>query len=366
MSRLLVAGGGTGGHLFPGVAVAEEFLRRDREAQVLFVGTGRPVETEVLGRRGLALRVIRAAGLKGQGLFGRLRSLVLLPLGLIQSLGVLIGFKPDVVLGVGGYVSGPVGVAARLLGVPTAIHEQNSIPGLSNRWLGRLVDLIFISFESSAPFFPPAKTHLTGNPLRQEIRVLAGAPPNSGPDFTLLVSGGSQGARAINEAVVETVRILKESGREFKLIHQTGTADFETVKRAYEEMGQPARVEAFIQDMDRAYLAADLVVCRAGALTLAELAALGRPAIFIPLPTAANNHQEENARALVEAGGAEMILQPELTPALLADRVGRLADDREKLIDMGRAAAAISRPDAAEKICDICAEFVRRKKGPDK
>jgi UDP-N-acetylglucosamine--N-acetylmuramyl-(pentapeptide) pyrophosphoryl-undecaprenol N-acetylglucosamine transferase len=364
MFRLLVAGGGTGGHLFPGIAVAEEFLRRDRSAQVLFVGTGRPVESEILGKRGLPTRTITAAGFKGKGLLGRLRSLFSLPVGLWQSLKIISGFKPDMVLGVGGYVSGPVGVAARLLGRPTAIHEQNSVPGLANRLLGRLVDLVFISFESSAPLFPKDKTRLTGNPIRREIAAVKRPAARTEPTCTLLVVGGSLGARAINQAMVEAMPLLAESGLSLKLIHQTGQADYQTVKNAYAGLNLVADVRPFIDDMDRAYLAADLVVCRAGALTVSELAAVGLPAVFIPLPTAANNHQEFNARSLVDLGAAEMILQKDLTPKLLAQTISRLAQNRELLATMEQKAAQAARPDAAGRICDICLEFTEsRRKG---
>ena len=363
MFRLLVAGGGTGGHLFPGIAVAEEFLRRDQSAQILFVGTGRAVETEILSKRGLATRTITAAGFKEKGLLDRLRSLFSLPVGLYQSLKIVSGFKPDMVLGVGGYVSGPVGVAARILGRPTAIHEQNSIPGMTNRLLGRLVHLVFISFESSASLFPKGKTRLTGNPIRREIAAVKRPADRTGQPFTLLVVGGSLGARAINQTMVETMPLLAEAGLNLNLIHQTGQADWETVKNVYADLGLEVDVRPFIDDMDQAYLAADLVICRAGALTVSELAAVELPAVFIPLPSAASNHQEFNARSLVDIGAAEMILQKDLTPKLLADTILRLAADRALLRTMEQNAAQAAKPDAAGNICDICLEFneTRRK-----
>jgi UDP-N-acetylglucosamine--N-acetylmuramyl-(pentapeptide) pyrophosphoryl-undecaprenol N-acetylglucosamine transferase len=338
------------------VAVAEEFLRRDRGTEVLFVGTGRPVEAEVLERRGLPSRGIVAAGLKGKSVFGRLRSLAALPVGLYQSVSLIRSFKPDMVFGVGGYVSGPVAVAAKLLGRPTAVHEQNSIPGLTNRWLGRIVDLIFISFESSRKYFPEGKTHLTGNPIREEIAAAAREarePRREG--FTLLVAGGSQGAHAINMAAVQAAPLLAEKVAGLRVIHQTGAADEAEVRRAYQEAGIEAEVKAFIQDMDRVYLAADLAVCRAGALTLAETAAMGLPALFIPLPTAADNHQEINARSLADADAAEMLLQKDLTPESLAAAVARLVADPERLASLSRAARNAARPDAAREICDLCA-----------
>ncbi|MEW5723754.1 MAG: undecaprenyldiphospho-muramoylpentapeptide beta-N-acetylglucosaminyltransferase [Thermodesulfobacteriota bacterium] len=358
MFRLMVAGGGTGGHLFPGVAVAEEFRRGNSETEVLFVGTGRPVEAEVLGRRGLPVRTITASGLKGRGLLGRLRSLAALPVGLVQSLFLVREFKPDVVLGVGGYVSGPVAVAARLLGRATALHEQNSVPGLTNRLLGRVVHLVFISFESSRRFFPAAKTHLTGNPIRWEIAAAAEAgrrPERTG--FTLLISGGSQGARAINRAAAGAAPLMAARFPDLRVIHQTGPADLEEARAAWAAAGVVAEVSPFIQDMERVYQAADLVVCRAGALTLTEVAVMGRPTVFVPLPTAADNHQEINARAMVEAGAAEILLEKDLSPETLTQTVVRLAARPESLAAMGAAARRAVPPDAAHRICGLCREF---------
>ena len=362
MDRLMVAGGGTGGHLFPGVAVAEEFIRRG-ETAVLFVGTGRPVEAEVLGKRGIDLKTITSAGFKGKSLAGRARSLGALPLGLIQSIRVIRDFKPDMVFGVGGYVSGPVGAAARLLGVPSAIHEQNSVPGLANRMLGRLVDMVFVSFESSRKYFPDKKTRLTGNPIRRDLTAVAGQKVTEEDIPVLLVMGGSQGAHAINLAVVETVVGLERRGLRLRVIHQTGTADLEMVRAAYDGLKTETRVEAFIDDMAEAYGRASLLICRAGALTVAETAATARPAIFIPLPTAANNHQELNARWLVEAGAGEMILQSELTAELLAEKVSALFSDRERLRAMGQKALEMARPEAAGDICDYCQAFIDKRRG---
>jgi UDP-N-acetylglucosamine--N-acetylmuramyl-(pentapeptide) pyrophosphoryl-undecaprenol N-acetylglucosamine transferase len=360
--RLMVAGGGTGGHIFPGVAVAEEILRRDREARVLFVGTGRPVEADVLGVRGLACRTIRSSGLKGKGLFARLRSLILLPVGFIQAMHLVYTFKPDVVIGVGGYVSGPVCLAARIQGRLTAIQEQNSIPGLTNRLLGRVVHLVFTGFESANAYFPAAKVHMTGNPIREEIIKAGATPMGTGSPFVLVVVGGSQGAHAINLAVAQAVKLLR---RDFnlKLIHQTGSSDYQFVQEEYDDMGYEADVYPFIRDMPSVYAEADLIVCRAGALTVSEIAAMGRPSLFIPLPTAADNHQESNARWLVRAGAAEIILQPELTPETLAATIRRLAYDRTKRLSMAKAAVRVARPDATSRIVDILEERIRERKG---
>jgi UDP-N-acetylglucosamine--N-acetylmuramyl-(pentapeptide) pyrophosphoryl-undecaprenol N-acetylglucosamine transferase len=359
MIRLMIAGGGTGGHLFPGVAVAEEFLRRDKRTKVLFVGTGRPVEDEVLGPRGLENRKITASGLKGKGILSKVRSLAALPLGMIQSVGLIRDFQPDMVLGVGGYVSGPVGIAAKLLGRATALHEQNSIPGLTNRLLGKLVDLIFISFESSAGFFPKGKTHLTGNPIRLEIASMAGRSREfQAEKFTLLVGGGSQGAHRVNEAALDAAYILTNKVSGFRVIHQTGKADLAKVREAYKRMGVDAEVQAFFHDMERVYQEADLAVMRAGALSIAEISAAGLPAIFIPLPTAADNHQEINARSLADRGAADMILQRDLNGELLADRILALLEKPDALAAMSENAFKTALPRSAERICDLCEAYL--------
>ncbi|MBW2621878.1 MAG: undecaprenyldiphospho-muramoylpentapeptide beta-N-acetylglucosaminyltransferase [Deltaproteobacteria bacterium] len=354
MFRLLIAGGGTGGHLFPALGVAEEFIRRDADTEVLFVGTGRPVERRILEPRGFSSRKITVAGLMGKSLRDRLISLAKLPVGMIQSAFILLDFKPNLVFSVGGYASGPVGMAARLFGFNLALHEQNSIPGLTNRLLGRLAGLIFISFESARSFFPPHKTHLTGNPVRPEIERV-GEAEKTGPCgvLNLFVMGGSQGAHAINEAMVEAVRILSRQGVEVSITHQTGTADRDRVARAYQDTKLSCEVMDFIQDIIQSYEKADLIVSRAGALTVSEVAASGRAAIFIPLP-AADNHQEKNAMMLVEAGAAEVIRQSDLTPELLAEKITDYVNDRETVRGMGRKARQAARLNAAREIARIC------------
>jgi len=362
MLRLLLAGGGTGGHLFPAVAVAEEFMRREPETEVLFVGTGRPVEEAVLSPRGFSLRRIDAGGLMGKSFSERLLSLGKLPVGLLQSAAIIRSFRPDLVFCVGGYAAGPVGLAARLMGRPLAVHEQNSVPGVTNRRLGWLADLVFISFASSRGFFPERKVvHLTGNPIRKEIATKArDAGPRVGEGFHLLVVGGSQGAHAVNEAVLLAMVRLAAEGGGLSVKHQTGGADLERARAVYRGLGVEAEVSVFIQDMAEAYLWSDLVVARAGALTVAELAALARPALFIPLPTAAHNHQEINARSLVNLGAAEVIPQASLTPDLLAHRILELSRDPERRRRMGEAARKAARPAAAEEIRDLCLNYLER------
>jgi len=354
--RLIVAGGGTGGHLFPGLAVAREMRKRQGEVKVLFVTGKRKMESEIIARSGFAQTSISVEGMKGRGWKGAL-VLLKLPWSFFQCLGILREFKPHLVLGVGGYSSGPVCAAARLLGIPSAVHEQNSFPGVTNRLLRRVVDRVFISFEESRAHFGGGNIYLTGNPIREEFLVTK-PRDRAHARFTTLVIGGSQGARAINDAFVEALVILKARGKEPAVIHQTGQADQDRVRAAYAEKGLQGDVTAFIQNMAEAYSRADLVVSRAGAGAIFELAALGKPSILIPFPFAANNHQETNARVLVEAGGAEMMAQGAMSGEALADAVMRYMDNPARLAEMGEAAGRVARPRAAQEITDLLTDMM--------
>jgi UDP-N-acetylglucosamine--N-acetylmuramyl-(pentapeptide) pyrophosphoryl-undecaprenol N-acetylglucosamine transferase len=354
--RLLVAGGGTGGHLFPGIAVADEVIRRGG-GEVLFVGTSRGIETRAVPAAGYALETLQVSGLKRMGLLGTLRGLGRVPLAITRSIGILRRFKPDVVLGVGGYASGPMVLAAALLGYPTAIQEQNSVPGITNRALGRLVRAVFIAFEDAARFFPARRIARLGNPVRQKIvAALEGVTlaATSSAKLRILVVGGSQGARAVSDLVTGAAAALAGAGVDFSLVHQTGSADLERIQSRYRELGLTDRVEAkaFIEDMATAYAEADLVVARAGALTMAELATAGRPAILIPLPTAADDHQRKNAAQFASAGAAVVIDQGTASAEELASAIAGLAKDSVKRADMGVAMRALARPQAAQTIVD--------------
>jgi len=359
--RCIIAGGGTGGHLFPGIAIAEELEARCPGAALLFVVGRRRMESEILRRYGFQVAFINVEGMKGRGWKKGLAVLGMLPGSLVQSMRIIKDFKPSFVVGVGGYSSGPFCLAARLMGVPTAIHEQNSYPGLTNRLLARVVDRIFVSFEESAPYFRQKST-LTGNPVRHEL--FSPVEDSLSPDkkFTVLVVGGSQGARAINEAFVEAFGILKKTGEEFTFIHQTGQYDHKRVVAEYGAQGVRARelernVVPFIEDMASAYHRADMVVSRAGATTLFELAALGKPSILIPYPHATNGHQETNARSLARREGAEMVLQKDLTGEGLASTLLTYMNHPKQLKKMGEGARTFSRPDAARDIADQLMEL---------
>ncbi len=365
--RCIIAGGGTGGHLFPGIAIARELEARCENTAVLFVVGRRRMESEILRRYDFSVVFIDVEGMKGRGWKKGVSVLGMLPRSLFQSMGIIRDFNPSFVMGVGGYSAGPFCLAARLMGIPTAIHEQNSYPGLTNRLLARVVDHVFISFAESAPHFKKRKCSLTGNPVRRELL----EPPEDSlaqkDHFTVLVVGGSQGARAINEAFVNAYGILRDSGKEMDFIHQTGSHDHQKVLEEYRTLGFEGnafetRVRPFSKDMASAYHRADVVVSRAGATTLFELAALGKPSILVPYPYAANGHQETNARSLARSGGAEMILQKDLTAERLANTLSNYMDHPQALQEMGEAAHTFGRPDADRIIVDQIIKLADRAK----
>ncbi len=350
--RVLIAGGATGGHLFPAVALAEAFLAADRSGEILFVGTGSPLEISALSRKGFDHVSISVEGLKGRGVWRQIRSLGRIPKGFFQAVGIIWRFNPDIVVGVGGYSSGPVGLAAKIMGKKVVIHEQNFIPGLTNRILARFANRIFISFPDNLSMFKSSKTVVTGNPVRREV-LEAGRSEKSGEGFTVLVVGGSQGAHAINRAVTEALDYLEHPDC-IRFVHQTGPKDAGWVAEAYKQKAVKASVEPFFEDMATAYRFADLVICRAGATTVAELTALGKPAVFIPFPFAANNHQEHNARYVADAGGGEVILEEDLDGRVLAGRIDQYASNPEMLKDMSVRAAALGRSEAAGIVVKEC------------
>jgi UDP-N-acetylglucosamine--N-acetylmuramyl-(pentapeptide) pyrophosphoryl-undecaprenol N-acetylglucosamine transferase len=355
--KVLIAGGGTGGHFFSGVAVGESFLARNAGSTVVYVGTTNGIEARVGPEQGLDVRFLSVSGIKGKGLMGRVRGLLRLPLSGWQSLRLLMKERPDVVMGVGGYASGPLVATARLIGIKTGIVEQNSVAGLTNKLLGKLVHRVFVAFEAAAPEFPARKVHITGNPLREQVVELLALESTGtvgvGSKLKVLVVGGSQGARAINDAFISLAEDPPaELVESLVVTHQTGVADEERVAAAWEASPVAGQAHAFIHQMAEAYRAADLVVCRAGALTVSELAMSGRPAVFIPYPFAIYNHQETNARALVDAGAAEMILQDDLSAESLGAVLLKYETDRRALQNMAWKAGSLARPEAAAEVVD--------------
>lgn len=352
--RVIFAGGGTGGHLFPGLAVAREFQRRDSSTEILFVGTEQGIEFRVVPKEGFKLETLAVKGIKGRGLRGLAEALYGVPASFLRSVKILRGFRPDCIIGLGGYASGPLLLAGRLSGRRCAIMEQNLRPGFTNKLLARRVERVFTSYPQSAGFFPGAKVVETGNPVRWE-RLPEVAPRKK---FSLLIFGGSAGARRINFAAVAALRGLADLKDRLYVTHQTGEADYAAVREAYDALPFEAQVTPFIERMDQAYALANLVVCRAGATTVAELTAYGKAAILVPYPYAIYDHQRENARALEERGAAEMILDQELSGALLAERLRALSSAPERLKQMAEAARALGRPDAAARIVDECYALV--------
>jgi UDP-N-acetylglucosamine--N-acetylmuramyl-(pentapeptide) pyrophosphoryl-undecaprenol N-acetylglucosamine transferase len=360
---VVIAGGGTGGHLYPGIAVARELLRREPAAVVTFAGTARGIEARVIPREGFGLDFLRSAGLKGTSLAARVRGLGLLPLGGLDAWRILSKRRPDLVIGVGGYSSGPVVLAASLRGIPTMLLEQNAVPGLTNRLLATVVSAAAVTFDSTVSFFG-RRAFVAGNPIRQEFlnttaSDAAGGGNEGGAAPGVLIFGGSQGAHAINLAMVEAAPRLAERGG-LAITHQTGERDLERVRDGYRQAGLSARTEPFLFEMDREMKNADLIICRAGATTIAELTAAGRPSVLIPLPTAADDHQRKNAEVLQRAGAAEVIEQRDLSGAVLAERIAGLMSDPQRRERMAKAAHALARPEAARVIVDRALELARR------
>ena len=359
---VLIAGGGTGGHLYPGIAVAREIKARVPDAQVAFVGTAAGIESRVVPREGFALETIRSAGLKGKSIASLARGVGLLPLSALDAWSVVSRRHPSIVIGVGGYSSGPVVLLAALRGIPTLLMEQNAMPGATNRLLARFVKAAAVTYEESARFFA-GRAFLSGNPVRPEF--LGGVhdehgSPREGSAARVLVFGGSQGAHAINVAMVEAAPRLAAAAPGLAITHQTGERDLEMVRDGYRRAGLQARVEPFLYAMDREMRDADLVVSRAGATTLAELTAAGRPSILIPLPTATDDHQRRNAEALVVKGAARMIEQRSLDGALLASEIVALARNAADRAAMSAAARRMAKPDAAKVIVDRVLELAGR------
>jgi UDP-N-acetylglucosamine--N-acetylmuramyl-(pentapeptide) pyrophosphoryl-undecaprenol N-acetylglucosamine transferase len=357
--RVLLAAGGTGGHIFPALSVAQELRARHAGEtggglEIEFLGTGRGLEARLVPAAGFRLRTIAAAGLKGIGGVKRLVNMLVLPKSVYETASTLREFQPDVVVGVGGYLAGPVVLEAALKDIPTLLIEPNAVPGFTNRILAPLVRLAAVGFEDAARFYG-SKARVTGHPIR---RAFFSVPPkaHSSP-FTVLVVGGSQGSKGINRCMPEAMRLLP---REMvKVVHQTGERDYNAVEGAYRDRGIATEVCAFIEDVPGALARADLVVARSGASTVAEITAAGKAAVLIPFPHATDQHQLHNARALERAGAARVIEEQNLTPPRLAEEIRSLLESLERLTAMECAARAFSKPGAAERIADLIEELAR-------
>ncbi|HMO81713.1 MAG TPA: undecaprenyldiphospho-muramoylpentapeptide beta-N-acetylglucosaminyltransferase [Pyrinomonadaceae bacterium] len=355
--KVLFAAGGTGGHIYPAIAVAKELERRDSTNASLFVGTARGMETRIVPESGFQLSLINSAGLKSVGLKAMLKGLAVMPKSFVEARQVIKQFRPHVVVGAGGYVSGPVLMMASVMGLPTIVMDSNALPGFTNRRLARFVDRAALTFEEALPYFGK-KGIVIGNPVRKEFFEISAK--QRGEKTHLLIFGGSQGARAINNAVTEALEHLAADARRLTITHQTGEGDFEKLREVYSRSAfGDADVRPFIADMFVEFEKADLVICRAGATTCAELAAAGKAAIMIPLPSAADDHQRKNAEALERAGAARVLLQRDMNGAAIAALIKELINSPDTITTMENAAKGLGRKDAAERVADLIEELKR-------
>ena len=359
---LMVAGGGTGGHIYPAIAIAREYLARDAARSVVFVGTEKGLEKTIVPKAGFPLEFIDVGGLKGKGGVDLVRNVLRVPKGFIQAWRLIGKHRPSVVLGVGGYSSGPVLLAARMRRVPTIIHEANAFPGLANRVLARLVTTVAVAFAEAGPRMKRKDAIVTGNPIRKEF-FEAGTTSNQQPATSnkrLVLFGGSQGSRILNDTMTGALLFLARLKDALEIVHQTGPNELAKVQAAYRASAFPnARVVPYLDPIVDEIAAADLVVCRAGAMTIGELAAIGRAAILVPFAAATNNHQELNARVVERAGGAVVITENELSPERLAGAITEILSDPQRAARMGAAAKTLAMPEATKTIVDFIEKIQR-------
>ncbi len=364
--KIVIAGGGTGGHIFPALAIARALKKTIPNVSITFVGTVRGIESKIIPKEGYDIRFIRSEGLVGKGLSSTVRSVSRLPLSLMDSRRILKDIHPDLVMGVGGYSSGPLVLSAKLMGIPSIIHEQNTLPGLTNKILGKFVDTVAVTYHESMKFFPSEKTYLTGNPVREDI--LKGSRDRGCNTFsldtnrfTIFIFGGSSGASNINHAVSESLVHLERFRENIQFLHQTGEKDLEAVKEVYNSKGFKGTVLPFAYEMADAYAVADLIISRAGATTLAELTACGKAAILVPYPHAAGNHQEINARKLWDIGAAQMILDRELNGKTLSSMISHLLEDPEAIGEMERTSQSLGSSEATKKVIELMMGLLKKK-----
>jgi UDP-N-acetylglucosamine--N-acetylmuramyl-(pentapeptide) pyrophosphoryl-undecaprenol N-acetylglucosamine transferase len=357
--RIVIVGGGTGGHLYPGIAVAQELKRWDPRARIMFIGSRGGLERDIVAREGYRHFEITSSGLARRQWREQLVAMGHLLQGFGEAVRVLRRVQPQVILGLGSYVSGSVLLAAGALGIPRLIHEQNVLPGLTNRLLGRVVNRVAVSFEASVAHFPQGKAVVTGNPVRPAICQVRGRGHKPNGRFHLLVFGGSQGAHHLNVAVLEALPQLADIREHLWIVHQTGSSDFAIAQATYAKGSYPGVVHAYIQDMAQEYGAADLVICRAGATTIAELTVTGKAAMLVPFPYATHHHQEHNARTLAIVGAAELIQDQALSSGLLTERIRHYLSHPEATAAMAARCLALGKPDAATRVAHLCLQLCR-------
>jgi len=356
----MIAGGGTGGHIYPAIAIAREYLGRDASRRVVFVGTERGLEKQIVPKAGFPLEFIDVGGLKGKGGLDLVRNILRVPKGFVQAWRLIGRHRPDVVLGVGGYSSGPVLVAARLRGVPTIIHDANAFPGLANRAVAPFVTAVAVAFEEALPRLKRKDGVVTGNPIRDEFFNTGRQSPATNRKQRLLIFGGSQGSRILNDTMTGALLFLARFKDSLEIVHQTGPAEMEKVQTAYRQSAfHSARVVPYLDPIVDEMAAADLIVCRAGAMTIGELSAIGRGAILVPFAAATNNHQELNARVVERAGGASVITESTLSPERLAGAISEILGDPQRSALMGEAAKTLALPRATKNIVDLIEKIER-------
>lgn len=361
MKTVIISGGGTGGHVYPAIGIANELRKIEPKLRIVFVGTKERLESRVVPQYGFEFCTIPVAGFPRKITLQWLPVIYKLASGLTKSMKILHQLKPAVVIGTGGYVSGPVLFSAVLRDIPTVIQEQNAFPSITNRILARWVDEIHVALEAAKKYFEPHKTHVTGNPIRSEF---GSAKENTRysefglkPSLTTItITGGSQGAHAINMSVLKALEQLETMADKIQIIHQTGPEDYEQVKRCYQKSSIRSLVRSYFDEIPKVYGITDLVICRAGGMTISEITACGLPAILVPFPYATAEHQRFNAQAMVDAGAAVMILEDRLSGELLAQKITEILNDQKRFKEMTEASKNVSKPDAAYKIAKMIFE----------
>lgn len=362
--KWLIAAGGTGGHVFPAVSLAQALMEEDPQGKVLMVGTKRGLEARIVPKMGMPFTTLPVKGIAGVNWWGKLRAAGLLPWAALKCLWILLSFKPHAVIGMGGYVAGPIVLIAYLLRIPNAVAEQNAVSGRTNKLLGRFSSRIFLAFAEAGRDFPEDKTVVCGNPVRRELleAAMGSSPPQwnarEGEEFHLLVFGGSQGAKAIDEAFLEAMPLLRKFPYPLSVVHQTAASRVEKLAKAYNEAGIQCQVLSFIEKMEEAYLWAHLVVCRAGAMSLAEIALFGLPSILVPFPYATDDHQKRNAQVWESNGAGVILEQGSLNGEKLFEALVSLASDPERLQKMATKAKSLAAPDAARNMARECLKLV--------
>ncbi|MGG1678806.1 undecaprenyldiphospho-muramoylpentapeptide beta-N-acetylglucosaminyltransferase [Neobacillus sp. NRS-1170] len=362
--KIVVSGGGTGGHIYPALALIREIQKENKEAEFLYIGTINGLESKIVPRENIAFKSIHITGFKRKLSFENVKTVIRFLKGVQDSKKILKEFKPDIVIGTGGYVCGPVVYAASKLRIPTIIHEQNSVPGLTNKFLSRYVNKVAICFDEAKEFFPKEKVVFTGNPRASEVIGKDGIKGRLSVGLSttkpaVLIFGGSRGARPINEAVVKSLSDFAE--KPYQILYVTGDVHFEDVKKEVELVGNPQNVviKPFIHNMPEVLAGIDLVVSRAGATSLAEITSLGIPSILIPSPYVTNNHQEKNARSLSDHGAAQLLLEKELNSKSLIGHIDRILLNSENLKEMKLKAKKMGVPDSANRLFQVMDQLVK-------